>query len=172
MLKPMKIHEAILLLGSNIEPENNIFSALNIIHGITPVVAQSQIWKTRAIGSDGPDFLNSALKIQTVLDKEGIKYSIIQPVEHQLGRVRSADKYAPRTIDVDIIVFDHQVLDPRLWELGFIAVPVSEIATNLIHPQTGKHLRKIAEEFKSSTEVELFITGSNSPLKFEGFGTP
>lgn len=149
-------HKSILLLGSNIDPEKNIFLALDMIQSLTQVEAMSRIWKTRAVGSNGPDFLNMAVKISTSWGKNDIKQEIIFPVEQQLGRIRVADKYAPRTIDVDIIIYDDQIVDHRLWKLAFIAVPVSELSPNLADPEDGKNIMTIAEELKSSTEVELF----------------
>jgi 2-amino-4-hydroxy-6-hydroxymethyldihydropteridine diphosphokinase len=153
----MDLHKAILLLGSNIEPEKNIFLARDMIQSLTQVEAQSQIWRTKAVGSDGPDFLNIAMQIITLLSIEEIKNNIIHPVELHLVRVRMANKYAPRTIDVDIIIYDGQIIDHRLWDLAFIAIPVSEISTSLFHPKNGKSIVRIADELKSSTEVELFL---------------
>ncbi len=152
----MKNNSAILLLGSNIEPEQNILAALRLLSQQTDLIAKSRIWETEAIGSSGPNFLNMAIKLETMLDADSIKLEIITPIENILKRVRTEDKYAPRTIDIDIIIYNGEVLDPNLWEKAFIALPVSELMPDIIHPENKLSLNQVAKELKSSAYAELF----------------
>lgn len=152
----MQTNKAILLVGSNIEPQKNIASALLEIRRLAILVAHSRVWETAAVGSDGPNFLNLALEIKTLRDPQQIKNEIITPVENKLHRVRSTDKYAPRTIDIDVIVYNNEVLDQNLWEKAFVALPVVELAPHLLHPVSGLPLSTITEQLKSSTFAELF----------------
>ncbi len=61
-----------------------------------------------------------------------------------MGRVRTADRNAPRTLDIDIILFDGVVLDDALWERSFIAIPLAELLPSLPHPATGETLADLA----------------------------
>lgn len=116
-----------LLLGSNIEAESNLPRAVNLLQEQLTVLQTSSVWESRAIGSDGPNFLNAALLALSPLDAEGLKENLIRPLEARMGRVRTEDKNAPRTIDIDLILFDGEVLDSQLWQFAHLAVPVSEL---------------------------------------------
>ena len=144
--------EAILLLGSNIQPRENLSRALKILRNLCKVSRTSDIYQTRAVGSPGPDFLNQAVIIHTDLNIAGIKDKIITPIELTLQRVRVEDKYAPRTIDVDLIMLNGEVLDQNLWNQYFAAKPVSDLAPNLLHPDTRKPLRQIAMQLGEEKE--------------------
>ena len=146
----MENNSAILLLGSNIEPEQNILAALRLLSQQTDLIAKSRIWETEAIGSSGPNFLNMAIKLETVLDANSIKSEIITPIENKLKRVRTEDKYASRTIDIDIIIYNGEVMDPNLWEKAFIALPVSELMPDIIHPENKLSLNQVVKEVKTT----------------------
>ena len=152
----MKENNVILLLGSNINPEENILRALELLGQQAKLTGQSRIWETEAVGSNGPNFLNIAIRIQTPLNSQEIKFGLIDNIESELKRVRTTDKYAPRTMDIDIILFNGQVVDENLWNKAFIAIPVAEMEPNLPHPSNGKSLKNIAVELKNSAFAELF----------------
>lgn len=146
-------NSAILLLGSNINPEENIFHALDLLGTIRE---KSRVWKTAAYGTNGPDFLNMAVKIETSLNHEDLKNSVITCIEKSLHRIRTEDKYAPRTIDIDIIVFNGEVVDKDVWDKPFVAIPISEIAPSLKNEQLNQDLSQIVEKMKSSALAELY----------------
>ena len=152
-------NQAILLLGSNIDPEKNIFSAIDLLGKIK---RKSHIWKTEAFGSKGPDFLNMAVEIDTNLDKEGLKKSLIGCVEKTLRRERTADKNAPRTIDLDIITFNGVVFDEDVWNKAFVAIPVSELVPDLENPKTKEKLIDLVKKLKSSANAELYYPDLNT----------
>ena len=152
----MENNLAILLLGSNIEREKNIRSALDYLHQNTQVLRRSTVWETEAVGSSGPNFLNVAVEIATNLEIHTIKSELAQPIEGRLGRVRTADKNAPRTIDVDLIIFNNRVLDESLWTKTFMALPIAELLPALPHPLTAQPLSDIASQLKSSAFAEPF----------------
>lgn len=147
---------AILLLGSNIDPFVNLKNALELLYCSLSITKTSQIWVTEAVGNAGPDFLNTAVEVKTGLNSIQLKKKILSPIEIGLGRVRTSDKYAPRTIDIDIIIFNSQVVDTNIWEKAFIALPISEIIPDLMNNSTGKTLLETANKLKSSAKAELF----------------
>ena len=151
------MNEAIILIGSNIHPQNNIRDCIVLLTDCVTVVARSQIWRTKSFGSEGPDFLNLAIKINTYFNEKQLKVSILRKIEDRLGRVRLSNKNAPRTIDLDTIIFNDVIKDDELWNKVFIAVPVAELKPALYYPDSTRNLKEIAKELKSSEQAELFI---------------
>ena len=152
----MKTNKAILLLGSNINPEQNIQAALELLPRYARIQGQSQIWETESVGSQGPNFLNLAVCILTKLNPTDLKLNIISPIEKELKRVRTQDRYAPRTIDIDLIVYNEEVFEDNLWQRAFIALPVSELAPNLTPNNSSITLKKQALKLKRSVYAEPF----------------
>ncbi|TLN10476.1 2-amino-4-hydroxy-6-hydroxymethyldihydropteridine diphosphokinase, partial [bacterium] len=140
------MHRAILLVGSNILPEENIPTCIALLQEHCRVVSISTIWETQAVGSAGPNFLNAALLVETGMAREDFKWQVLRPGEEQMGRVRSTDKNAPRTIDIDIILWDGQVVDANLWKYDYVALPVSALAPDIVEPGTGRTLAAVARD--------------------------
>jgi 2-amino-4-hydroxy-6-hydroxymethyldihydropteridine diphosphokinase len=147
-------HQACLLLGSNIQPEKNLTLGLNLLRNMVTISRLSSVWETPSVGSSGPDFLNLAVLITTPLNTIELKEQVLRPLEIQLGRVRSANKSAPRTFDIDIILFDGQLLDPNLWYYAHRAVPVAEIMPDSLSSR-GDTLKDVASELAKSTLIHL-----------------
>jgi len=133
-------------LGSNIEPERNLVRAVEQLRSQMEIQGIATVWETPADGTSGPNFLNTALAAQTPHHPEELKDRVLRPIEVRLGRVRSADKYAPRTIDLDIVLYDRHLIEPRLWSLAYLALPMAELLPDLLQPETGKTLAEVAAE--------------------------
>jgi 2-amino-4-hydroxy-6-hydroxymethyldihydropteridine diphosphokinase len=147
-------HQACLLLGSNIQPERNLPLAIHQLQDHLTILRISRVWETPSVGSAGPNFLNAALLAHTPLEQKILKLQILTPLEAKLGRVRSADRNAPRPIDLDIILFDGRIMDPTLWQFAHRAVPVAEIQPEL-HSEDGEILKDVAERFVSGGLIRL-----------------
>lgn len=147
-------HQVCLLLGSNLQPEKNLALGVDLLRSQVKIVRSSSVWETPALGSSGPDFLNLALLVTTTLDAKMFKEQVIRPLEMQLGRVRSADKNAPRTMDIDLILFDNRLLDPNLWRFAHRAVPVAEILPDYRSEQ-GDLLKETASRLAETTQIRL-----------------
>jgi 2-amino-4-hydroxy-6-hydroxymethyldihydropteridine diphosphokinase len=143
--KPDKSHLAYLSIGSNINPEQNIARAIELLREHAPGLRLSTPHETSAVGSSGPNFINLAVCLPTPLDAAELKQQVLRPIENQLGRVRTADKNAPRTMDLDLILFDGQVIDGELWKRYYLAAPLAELLPELKNPQTGESLRETAQ---------------------------
>jgi len=149
------LHQACLLLGSNIRAEDNLRRAVQRLQesvGILRVLRISSIWETAAVGSDGPDFLNLALLISTPLDAAALKSQVLRPLEAEMDRVRLADKNAPRPIDLDIIAFDGTPVDGLLWKHAYRASPVAELLPEL-RSDEGETLGQAAERLATGETV-------------------
>ena len=141
-------HQVYLILGSNIEPEKNTLQAIRFLTRECNLVKVSSTWETVAVGSDGPNFLNTALLIETRLSAEEFKNTIIADLEKRLGRIRTADKNAPRTIDLDIVIYDQALLEPAIWKKAFIAIPMAELFPELPHPEGKGTLKEFIHQFE------------------------
>lgn len=147
-------NRACLLLGSNIAPERNLPKAIELLSLHAQIEDASLVWETPAVGSEGPNFLNAALLVQTDLEPGQFKETVIRPVETYLGRVRSADKFAPRPIDIDIVAWDCQVMDPDIWRYAHAAVPVSEVLPCETVSETGEALARTAQRLLAETPLQ------------------
>ena len=151
-------NRAYLSFGSNIEPETNIKAAIEKLSTRSRLIAISTIWETAPVGfAQQPNFLNGAVIIDTTYAASSLKTQVLEQIEHDLNRVRSSNKNGPRTIDLDIMLFNHDILDfdgrqipdPDLLKRAFVAIPMAEIAPDYIHPQIGQRLDVIAERFEA-----------------------
>lgn len=145
-------HRACLLLGSNIEPEKNIPLAVTHLRERLTVLDLSSVWESASANCCYPDYLNMAVLVSTPLDAKTLKDGVLRPLETHMGRVRSEDKNASRPIDIDIIAFDGEVLDPTLWQHVHRAMPVSEICQELRSEQ-GELLAEVARKLADSTPI-------------------
>lgn len=153
-------HLVVIGLGSNINPDRNMLQAISLLEDSISILQISSVWRTQAVGSKGPDFLNAAVLATTQLPITELRHQILKPIEDSLARVRTADPNAPRTIDLDIIIFDGKLIDPSLWDYAHICVPVAELLPNLKNPLSGETLGTFAEKLVQSpliskTQLEL-----------------
>lgn len=141
--------EAYLAVGSNIDPETNVVAALVMLAAETTVTGVSTFYRTPPLARPEQDcYVNGIWRIVTPLGARDLKFSLLRPVERRLGRVRTPDAHAPRTIDLDIALFGDEVIDetdlrvpdPGIVERPFLAVPLLELAPQLRLPGTGVRL--------------------------------
>ena len=149
------LRNVVLLIGSNIDPINNSKFALKEISQLFPIIKVSSYWESKPIGSAGNNFINFAVMISTSLDYDTLKFRILRDIESHLGRMRTTDKYSPRTIDIDIIIDDEKITENGLWDFAHIAVPVSQLVPNFVHPDSGEKLKNIALELKNSSWIRM-----------------
>lgn len=152
-MKPAQ-HEACLLLGSNIRPEQHLPLAVELLQKRVRVLRASSVWETSAVGSDGPNFLNMALLVESPFDLTALKEQVLRPLEAQLGRVRTKDKNASRTMDIDILFFDGRAVDELLWRYAFRAVPAAELLPTATS-QTGEKLKHVADRLAGSAQIRI-----------------
>lgn len=126
---------AIIAVGANIEPEKNILAALRALQEEVHVPASSTFYRTQPMGqSEQPRFINGAWRIETTLSALQVKTGLLRGIEEQLGRRRTQDKFAPRTIDLDLVLYDDLVVSNRKVVLphpdlkrAFVYVPAVEL---------------------------------------------
>jgi dihydroneopterin aldolase/2-amino-4-hydroxy-6-hydroxymethyldihydropteridine diphosphokinase len=155
-------NRAFISLGSNIKPEQNLVEGVRRLAERCRLVAASPVYETRPVGTlNQPGFLNAAVLVETGLAAADLKVQVLQAIEAELGRVRTEDKNAPRTIDLDISLFNEQVMelghrhipDPEIVLFPHIARPLADLAPQMRHPETGQTLEEIAQSLPSDDLV-------------------
>jgi len=138
--------KAYLSLGSNVEPEQHLRSAIDALRARFGDVVVSPVYRVPAVGFDGPDFLNAAAIVETDLSPFAL-VDWLRDLERDNGRIRGHVKFSDRTLDVDLVYFDDVVLDlPQLQlprpELrhAFVLRPLADIAPGFIDPVRGVSL--------------------------------
>ncbi len=120
-------HEVIIAVGANIEPEKHVRESIDILKKEQGFIGSSTFLWTDPVGfQDQPKFYNGAFLIETDLDYRELN-AYLKDVEKRLGRVKSAIKSGPRTIDLDITIFDGQVVHDDYYEKDYTYIPVDEL---------------------------------------------
>ena len=154
--------QAFVAVGSNLEPERNIPKALDLAMKRLRVTGVSTFYRTEPLGrAKQPPFLNGVWEVASPCGPRELKFDILRPIEEQLGRVRGADKYAARTIDLDIAVFgrtvvneeDLRIPDPDIRVRAFLAVALFELAGDIVLPDTGEALAGVVHALSSTRLV-------------------
>jgi 2-amino-4-hydroxy-6-hydroxymethyldihydropteridine diphosphokinase len=145
----------VVLLGSNIAPEQGIVVGFRRLRERFAVVRASRVYETEPVATRtrSPKFLNAAVEIAAELGPEAIKYEVLRDIESSMGRVRvPGDKSAPRIIDLDLVIYGDRVMespltlpDPTLLTCAYSAVPVAEIVPDYVHPVARKPMSEIAK---------------------------
>lgn len=147
-------HLAYLNLGSNIQPEANLVRAVDLLSKYGEVLRVSSAWESRSVGAEGPNYLNACVLFRTEYTPVELKEKVIRPIEAQLGRVRSENRYSPRTIDIDIVLFDEKPYNDRFWRFAFVIVPLAEIHPEYQNPITRENITLTATRLRSQVWME------------------
>lgn len=149
-----EIHRAYLSLGSNIEPVINLVKAIELLQNYGNIEKISDAWESESVGAKGPNFLNACVLLVTSLQQDNLKVQALLPIEIRLGRRRSADKFAPRTIDIDIVLYDGKSSDNKYWEQAFVVVPLAEIYPDYQNPVKQESIIKTATRLRQEVWME------------------
>jgi 2-amino-4-hydroxy-6-hydroxymethyldihydropteridine diphosphokinase len=148
------LYPAFLSLGSNIQPESNLVRALGLLQNYGRLEKISNAWESESVGAEGPNYLNACVLLVTPLRRLELKEHALLPIETGLGRRRSADKFAPRTIDIDIVVFDGKSCDDKYWEQAFVVIPLAEIHPEFQNPITRERIAQTATRLRQQVWME------------------
>jgi len=150
---------AYIAIGSNLSaPLEQVNAAIQALADIpqSRVVAVSSFYRTPPLGpQDQPDYLNAAVALETALDAESLLDNT-QRIELQQGRERKAERWGPRTLDLDIMLFGDAIIHTErltvphydMKNRGFMLWPLIEIAPQLTFP-TGESLQAVLEHLNA-----------------------
>ncbi|MGR5944013.1 2-amino-4-hydroxy-6-hydroxymethyldihydropteridine diphosphokinase [Enterobacter sp. C4G1] len=150
---------AYIAIGSNLaSPLEQVNAAVQALGEIpeSRIIAVSSFYRTPPLGpQDQPDYLNAAVVLETALAAETLLDNT-QRIELQQGRVRKAERWGPRTLDLDIMLFGHDVITTErltvphydMKNRGFMLWPLFEVAPDLTFPD-GISLKAILESLNA-----------------------
>ena len=153
-------------VGSNIEPETNVIRSIELLRERVRVTAVSRIFTTAPIDRPTQEsYANGVFRIETDREPRKLK-SLLRSIEDSLGRTRTADRYAPRTIDLDLVLYGERVIrepgliipNPDLLTRPFLAAALLEIAPDLIVPGFDKPLAELVRLDPSVLVVNSRLT--------------
>ncbi len=124
--------KAYISIGSNINPRRNVLKAMRMLSGLQHVTKVSTVYRTKPeLNKKQPYFYNCVAEIKTTLSPGGLKYGLLRKIEKQLGRKRTKDKFASRTIDLDLIAYggikNMNLPDPETLQRPYLAAGLSEL---------------------------------------------
>lgn len=158
----MNKNKVYLLLGSNLG--NRVFFLNRAIERLTEsvgdLITKSSVYETQSWGYDDQPYYNQVVEIATELQPLTL-LNLIHIIETDLGRKRTSNFYQARTIDIDILFYDVEVINTtdlivphRFLHLRkFVLIPLSEIAGNFVHPIFNKTINQLLEDCEDNLEV-------------------
>jgi 2-amino-4-hydroxy-6-hydroxymethyldihydropteridine diphosphokinase len=160
-------------LGSNLgDREETLRRALERL-AATPgiaLVAVSRPFETEPVGPAQPAYLNAAVELETALPARELLARLLA-IEREAGRARGAERFGPRTLDLDLLLYGDETIDepglvvphPRLAERAFVLEPLAEIAGALCHPRLGASIAELAARVRDPRAVRPWRPGRPWP---------
>jgi 2-amino-4-hydroxy-6-hydroxymethyldihydropteridine diphosphokinase len=148
-------HLVHLSLGSNIEPKTHLVQAIELLQEYGRIERVSNAWESESVGAEGPNYLNACVALITSLSQVELKNQALLPIETRLGRQRSRDKFAPRTIDIDIVLFDGNSCDDKYWEQAFVVIPLAEIHPEYQNPLSPQSIQETAARLRQHVWMQV-----------------
>lgn len=121
------MNDCIIGIGSNIDADYHIGEMLKLLGNSVQIVQVSQMVQTKPIGiTSQPDYTNGAIRILTEMELEELTLFLKQ-LEDRMGRDRSQEKQGPRNIDLDILIWNNQIVDPDYFTREFLRNSAAEL---------------------------------------------
>ncbi len=146
-------------LGSNIEPEQHLQAGLKSLRACFGPLRLSSMYESEAVGFSGTNFLNMVASAETDLNIAAVVAQFKQ-IEQNHGRLVGAKKFSPRTLDLDLLLYDHVVCEtpvtlPRaeIVNNAFVLWPLAELAPELIHPVVDKSYASLWQEYDKKSQL-------------------
>jgi 2-amino-4-hydroxy-6-hydroxymethyldihydropteridine diphosphokinase len=139
-------------IGSNQQPGSHIRQALALLEGSFGALQRSPVYESRAVGFDGDNFLNLVIGFKTDLPLQKLEQRL-NDIERQCGRIRHQQRFSPRTMDLDLLLYGDLIRHDTSWDIprreiyeyAFVAKPLADIAPRAVHPETGQTFREVWE---------------------------
>jgi 2-amino-4-hydroxy-6-hydroxymethyldihydropteridine diphosphokinase len=151
-------------VGSNVEPERHLALATQLLRREFPDVRFSPWYRNRAVGFEGADFINLVAGFTTALSIEDV-LSRLHAIEIACGRPREAPRWAPRSMDLDVLLYGDLILDeprlklprPDLLKRAFMLGPLAALAPELLHPIEKVTIGELWQRFDRSAHTLVAI---------------
>lgn len=146
--------EVYVAAGSNVEPARHMSQAVAELERAFPGVRFSSWYRNRAVGFDGEDFINLVAGFATTLPVRAL-LERLHAIEARCGRPREAPRWAPRSMDLDVLLYGDLVCEepglklprPDLVKRAYMLGPLAELAPEVRHPTTGLSVGELWRRF-------------------------
>jgi len=143
--------------GSNVAPERNLERAVEELEREFPGTRFSPWYRNRAVGFTGDDFINLVAGFDTTLPVHAV-LARLHAIESRCGRPRDAPRWAPRTMDLDVLLYGDLVCDepglklprPDLLKRAYVLGPLAQLAPGVLHPTAGATIGELWQRFDQS----------------------
>ena len=157
--------EVYVAAGSNVEPERNLALAVGRLEREFPAVRFSPWYRNRAVGFEGDDFINLVAGFATDLPAREV-VARLHAIEAQCGRPRNAPRWAPRSMDLDVLLYGDLVCDeprlklprPDLLKRAYMLGPLAALAPGVLHPTAKLTIGELWERFDRSSHPLVVTT--------------
>lgn len=155
-----------LSIGSNVDRAKNLQLAIDELGKRFSHLQLSDIYENSPVGFAGNDFLNLVVRAETTSEPNEVAEQL-EEIHDIAGRDREGEKFAPRELDIDLLLYDNRVIDgpdlvlprPDILQYAFVLRPLAELAPSLQHPVTGKTLAEHWAEFDQASHPLRPIAG-------------
>jgi 2-amino-4-hydroxy-6-hydroxymethyldihydropteridine diphosphokinase len=163
-------------LGSNVNAEENIARAAGELKRLFPDVQFSSWYRNAAVGFRGDDFINGVAGFTTALPLRAV-LEHLHAVEELCGRPRNAPRWAPRAMDIDVLLYDDVVCSeptltlprPDLLKRPYMLGPLAELAPEVVHPTAGLTIGELWQRFDRHAHAMTRIdSGELTSLRHSG----
>jgi 2-amino-4-hydroxy-6-hydroxymethyldihydropteridine diphosphokinase len=154
-------------IGSNVEPERHVRAALAELRAAFGDIIVSPLYQTEAVGFAGDDFLNLVVGLDTELAPARL-HRLMHEIEQRHGRERGGERFAARTLDLDVLTYGDAVTReggkalPRdeILRYAFVLGPLADVAGDELHPVQGERYRDLWARFPAPDKVGLRRLGT------------
>lgn len=150
--------------GSNLDAERNLVLAAQLLRERYPGTRFSRCYRNAAVGFEGPDFVNFVAEVPVAGEPAQLKREL-ELIEQQCGRERDAPRWAPRAMDLDMLLFGEVVQDapglklprPDLMRWAFMLGPLAELVPQLVHPVQQRTVGELWQCFDRDAHPLLVV---------------
>jgi len=151
-------------VGSNVEREHNIRSGVKALRERFRNVSISSVYESAAVGFDGDPFYNLVVRLETELTIDALGVTLRQ-FEDAHQRDRSLSSFGPRTLDIDLLLYDDVVLQQGKLQLprdeidrhAFVLRPLAELSGDLVHPISGETFSALWQQFDQASQPLIAV---------------
>jgi 2-amino-4-hydroxy-6-hydroxymethyldihydropteridine diphosphokinase len=156
-------------IGSNIDRDSNIRGGIAALRNEFGDITVSRVYESAAYGFEGDNFYNLVAGYDTELSLDSLAEKL-RIIEYAFGRKREHERFLPRTLDIDILLYgdlvhhdeEHDLPREDITNYAFVLCPLAEIAGNELHPELGKNYSELWNDFHNSKQkiwpVNLSLT--------------
>ncbi|AGH43120.1 2-amino-4-hydroxy-6-hydroxymethyldihydropteridine diphosphokinase [Paraglaciecola psychrophila] len=163
-------HIIYISVGSNVDKQKHTKAGLQGMYQAFGELTLSSVFESESVGFEGNNFYNLVIKANTMLSIAQV-CSVLKQIEQDNKRQRSERKFAPRTLDLDLLLYDNQAMSqpielprPEVLYNAFVLKPLAEIAADEIHPIMKQSYANLWQTYDKSLQKLWAIKFDWSPI--------